>query len=190
MAFFDNLGAKLSKTGQKTMQKANDLADITKLNLRTGELNKTIQELYAKLGDQYYTLHREAPEADLAAVCGEIDAVNQELEQIRTDLQLLKQIKVCPGCGNENPSDARFCCKCSAALPELAPRVEPQPEGQFCTQCGAPVLENAQFCTKCGARLNLPKEETPVLPEAPTDELPADLPDECFAPQSEDSENN
>ena len=61
MAFFDDLGAKLSKTGQKTMQKANDLADITKLNMRTGELNKAIQELYAKVGEQYYALHREQP---------------------------------------------------------------------------------------------------------------------------------
>lgn len=180
MAFFDNLGAKLSKTGQITVQKANDLADITKLNLRTGELNKNIQGLYTKLGEQYYALHSESPEEALAGICGEIDAANRELEQIRTDLQLLRQIKVCPSCGNENPTDARFCCKCSAALPELTPRQAPAAEGRFCTQCGAPLLENAQFCTKCGARLNL-TEESPQLPE-----LPADLPDECFAPQTQE----
>ena len=119
----------------------------------------------------------------MAEVCGEIGKANQELEQIRTDLQLLKQIKVCPSCGSENSSDARFCSQCSAALPELTPRQEPQLEGQVCTQCGAPVLENAQFCTKCGARLNLPKEEPQPAG------LPADPPDECFAPQPEDNDN-
>ena len=98
MAFFDDLGAKLSKTGQKTMQKANDLADITKLNMRTGDLNKAIQELYAKVGEQYYALHREQPEEALASLCGEIDAANQELEQIRADVQRIRQIKVCPSC--------------------------------------------------------------------------------------------
>ncbi|MCI8538871.1 MAG: zinc ribbon domain-containing protein [Oscillospiraceae bacterium] len=183
MAFFDSLGAKLSKTGQKTMQKANDLADITKLNLRTGELNKAVQELYARLGEQYYALHSESPEAALAEICGEIGKANQELEQIRTGLQILKQIKVCPSCGSENSSDARFCSQCSAALPELTPRQEPQLEGQACTQCGAPVLENAQFCTKCGARLSLPKAEPQPAG------LPADPPDECFAPQPEDNDN-
>ena len=44
MAFFDELGAKLTKTGQMTVQKANDLAEVTRLNMRTGELNKAIQE--------------------------------------------------------------------------------------------------------------------------------------------------
>lgn len=92
MAFFDDLGAKLSKTGQKTMQKANDLADITKLNMRTGELNNAIQELYAKVGEQYYALHREQPEEALASLCGEIDAANQELEQIRADVQRIPTV--------------------------------------------------------------------------------------------------
>lgn len=70
MAFFDELGAKLTKTGQMTVQKANDLAEVTKLNMRTGELNKAIQEHYAKLGERYYALHAAGPEEDLAAICG------------------------------------------------------------------------------------------------------------------------
>ena len=155
-AFFDDLSAKLTKTGQKTMQKANDLADITKLNMRTGELNKAIQELYAKVGEQYYALHREQPEEALASLCGEIDAANQELEQIRADVQRIRQIKVCPSCGYENPSDASFCCKCSAALPELPRREEAG--GPVCPSCGAPVMEGAAFCTKCGTRLAPPQE--------------------------------
>ena len=110
MAFLDDLGAKLSKTGQKTMQKANELADITKLNMRTGELNKAVQELYAKVGEQYYALHRSQPEEALAPLCGEIDAAMAEMDQIKADIQRIRQIKVCPSCGYENPSDASFCC--------------------------------------------------------------------------------
>lgn len=155
MAFLDDLGAKLSKTGQKTMQKANELADITKLNMRTGELNKAVQELYAKVGEQYYALHRSRPEEALAPLCGEIDAAMAEMDQIKADIQRIRQIKVCPSCGYENPSDASFCCKCSAALPELPRREEPA--GPVCPSCGAAVMEGAMFCTKCGTRLQPPQ---------------------------------
>ena len=159
MAFFNDLGAKLSKTGQKTMQKANELADITKLNLRTNELNRSIQDLYAKLGEQYYALHGSQPDAELAELCGSIDTAKGEIEQIKLDIQRIKQIRVCPSCGYENPSDASFCCKCSTALPEIPPKEDPKPEGPVCPQCGAQVLEGAQFCTKCGTRLQSPAEE-------------------------------
>lgn len=160
MAFFDELGAKLTKTGQMTVQKANDLAEVTRLNMRTGELNKAIQEHYAKLGERYYALHAAGPEEDLAAICGLIDKANEELESIRLELQRIRQLKVCPACGAENPSDASFCSKCSAALPELPPRPV-EPGTRFCASCGAKIAETAQFCTKCGAKqppLEAPEE--------------------------------
>ena len=158
MAFFDDLGAKLSKTGQKTMQKANELADITKLNLRTNELNRSIQDLYAKVGEQYYALHGSQPEAALAELCAGIDSAKAEIDQIKTEIQRIKQIKVCPSCGYENPSEASFCNKCGVALPELAPAA-PKADGPVCPQYGAQVMAGAQFCTKCGARLQPPADQ-------------------------------
>lgn len=162
MAFFDDLGAKLSKTGQITMQKANGLADITKLNLRTSELNKSIQENYTKLGSQYYALHGSEPEEGLAELCAVIAQANEELEKIRLEIQRIKQIKVCPSCGHENPSNASFCCNCSAALPEFPKKEEAPAAGKVCPKCGAQMPENAQFCTQCGCRL--PDEAAPQEP--------------------------
>lgn len=161
MAFFDDLGAMLSKTGQKTVQKANELADITKLNLRTGELNKSVRELYAQLGEQYYVRFHGEPHEALAETCGAIDKLNEELERIRLEIQRIKQIKVCPSCGHENESDARFCCKCSEPLPEHQQQDASVEAGRTCPQCGAPALENALFCTKCGTRF--PSDEPPQL---------------------------
>ena len=160
MAFFDELGAKLTKTGQMTVQKANDLAEVTRLNMRTGELNKVIQEQYARLGERYFALRGSAPEEELAEICAAITKANEELESIRLDLQRIRQLKVCPACGAENPSDASFCSKCSAALPELPPRPV-EPGTRFCASCGAKIAETAQFCTKCGAKqppLEAPEE--------------------------------
>lgn len=151
MAFFDDLGAKLTSAGQKTMKKANDLTDSAKLNMRANELNRAVQELYTKLGEQYYTLYGGQPAEGLGDLCGEIARNMEEIQQIRTEIQRIKQIKVCPSCGSENPSDANFCSKCSAALPEFS---KPAPTGRTCPSCGSSVGETALFCTRCGTRLD------------------------------------
>ena len=159
MAFFDDLGAKLSKAGQSTMLKANNLADTAKLSMRTNELNKSIQEVYTKLGEQYYALHGSQPEEALAELCGQVDQLNAEIQEIRVELQRIKQIKVCPNCGSENPSDASFCNQCSAALPTLPPKEQPAAGGKTCPNCGAQMQESALFCTKCDTKLPAPPEE-------------------------------
>lgn len=153
------MGAKLTKTGQMAAQKTNDLAETARLNMRTGDLNKVIQEQYAKLGEQYYALHGSAPEEALAEICAAITKANEEIESIRVELQRIKQVKVCPACGAENPSDASFCTKCAAQLPELPPKPA-EPGVRFCVNCGGKVPETAQFCTKCGTKM--PPLEAPA----------------------------
>lgn len=158
MAFFDDLGAKLTSAGQKTMKKANDLTDSAKLTMRTNELNRAVQELYTKLGEQYYALYGEQPAEGLEDLCREIAENQEEIQKIRMEIQRIKQIKVCPSCGSENPGDANFCSKCSAALPEF-PKPAPASDGCVCPNCGNPVGETAQFCTKCGTKLT-PETQT------------------------------
>jgi len=157
MAFsFNDLGSKLTKVTQSAMQKASEATDTAKLNMRTSELNKANQALYAQLGEAYYTAHKDEPEAALSAICAEITKNMGELAQIQQDIQRIRQIKVCPQCGAENPSAAKFCASCSAPLPELAP---PKPAGPVCPSCGAAVKEGAAFCTSCGAKLTPPAED-------------------------------
>ena len=49
----------------------------------------------------------------------------------------------CPGCGAENPNEARFCGNCGAEL--AAPDV-----GVACPNCGEYNHVGAQFCNNCG----------------------------------------
>ena len=159
MAFFDDLCFKLSKAGQSTMQKANNLADTAKLSMRANELNRIMHEHYAELGERYYALHGTEPEEELAELCNRLNEINSELQEVRVEIQRIKQIKVCPNCGNENPSDAHFCNKCSAALPDLPPRLQNAERGRTCPACGAAASGSALFCTACGAKLDIDSEE-------------------------------
>jgi class 3 adenylate cyclase/tetratricopeptide (TPR) repeat protein len=64
----------------------------------------------------------------------------------------------CPGCGNENAVEARFCEQCAAPLPRT------------CDNCGSRVSLTAKFCPECGhplrpvaddSRFASPKSYTP-----------------------------
>jgi ribosomal protein L40E len=53
---------------------------------------------------------------------------------------------VCPGCGKQNPSDARFCLECGSPLvPKAAAKTSD------CLECGAPLKTGARFCIACGS---------------------------------------
>ena len=176
MAFFDDLSAKLTLAGQKTMRKANELGDTAKLNLRNNELNRANQDLYGKLGMAYFGLRGGDPDPELSELCDAINRNLAEMEHIRQEIQRIKQIRVCKVCGAENPSDARFCASCSAPLYDMtAPAA---PVGRVCPVCGNPVGETAMFCTHCGNKLAPAAPAEPVYaPQPPeNDAYPAQEP--------------
>ncbi len=83
---------------------------------------------------------------------------------------------VCNKCGGhyelqegESPDDFEK-CQCGGSLkyvPDLYNPVIDKPdhvnEGNFCTNCGTEIKENAKFCTKCGKGLYKPTNPTPDL---------------------------
>lgn len=151
MDFFDGLGAKLTQTGQKTKQMASTLVDTAKVTTQISDLTKSIQEIYTKLGEQYYQLRGGEPEEAMAELCAQIAGKLDEMEILKADLQRLKNIRVCPQCGHENTPDANFCAKCSVQLPELPKR--PEPQVACCAHCGNVLAPGARFCTKCGGKV-------------------------------------
>ena len=59
MAFFDELGKKISVTGQNVMQKAKGMADITSLKSQINEEQKKIDKYCQSLG--HYSPKPQAP---------------------------------------------------------------------------------------------------------------------------------
>jgi hypothetical protein len=56
----------------------------------------------------------------------------------------------CPGCGKQNPADARFCLECGSPL---VPKTAAQPS--VCRSCGNPLNKGARFCGACGSAAQL-----------------------------------
>ena len=50
MAFFNEISKKLTSTGQEAVQKAKDVAEITKVNSQIAEIEKKIEEIKLEIG--------------------------------------------------------------------------------------------------------------------------------------------
>ena len=64
MAFFDDLGKKLSQAGQSAVQKTKEVADIARLNSAIYDEEKRIDSNYLEIGKLYVALHDAEHEAD------------------------------------------------------------------------------------------------------------------------------
>jgi ribosomal protein L40E len=56
---------------------------------------------------------------------------------------------ICPSCGADQPTGARFCNQCGARLPDAPVEL---PAGT-CARCGAVNPPSSKFCAECGAPL-------------------------------------
>ncbi len=151
MAFFDEIGRKITQTGQKAMQKTKDFADVAKLNANVTSMEKEIQNLYGQIGQLYVSLHGEAPESAFAELVRQLQDTTVQVDALKKQIQELKGVKRCVYCGAENPNHATFCSNCgSAILPQEAANTA---DLVVCPHCGKGVERGMNFCTFCGSAM-------------------------------------
>ena len=109
MAFFDELGKKISVTGQNVMQKAKGMADITSLKSQINEEQKKIDKYCQNLGHMFYELKQNNPEPQLAELVRMVQASYQRIEAIRSEIEAIESIKTCPRCGAVLEPGMAFC---------------------------------------------------------------------------------
>ncbi len=156
MAFLDEIGKKLSQTGQDVMKKTRNFADSTKYSGQIAEEEKNIGNLFFQIGQQYYSQHRENPEASLSDLVGQVNAAYARIEQYQEQIALLNGGRRCPRCGAMVPENGMFCTACGSRLqPQEQPPAESLAEQsapeQVCGSCGARLEAGMAFCTNCGA---------------------------------------
>lgn len=116
MAFFDDLGKKISKASQSVMDKGKELADITKINLAISDEEKKLDEAYKKLGKLFVEKIGDRAEGDFAELVSEAKAAVSKIDELRQQIKDIKGIAICAKCGAEVQADAVFCNACGAKL--------------------------------------------------------------------------
>ena len=150
MAFFEQLGRRITDAGQGVAQQTKNFADVTRLNSTISDKEKHIAHLYEVLGQAYYEGHRDAPAPEYRKTVEEISGLFAEIAQHREEIKQIKGIVKCPGCGADVPLQAAFCNACGT---RMAPQVPAPEDGVPCPACGAVSPKGNRFCTHCGAKL-------------------------------------
>ena len=169
MAFFDDLGRKLTSVSQSAVQKTKDVADIAKINSEISELERTVNNLYGQIGKLYVAKHAADYESDFAGMIASVIESERKIAECRQRIQDIKGVVRCEKCGADIPVGAAFCSYCGAPTPKSTASSNTQ-NLEKCASCGAMIPQGTRFCTACGK---------PMLRDA----VPAALPDAQEAPE-------
>lgn len=159
MSFFDNLGKKASETTAKAVQKAQELAEISRINSLISDEEKKINTTYYQIGKLYVSVHGGDGETDFTGMVSTVLEGEQKINEYRRQIQDIKGVQRCEKCGAEVARGSAFCSSCGAPMPKAE---EPVSDDAIrCENCGTMVKRGMRFCTSCGKPLSLP--EMPVV---------------------------
>lgn len=158
MAFFEQIGKRLTDAGQNVAQQTKDLADVTKLNNAISEREKKISQLFLLIGRSYYEGHKDDPAAEELDKITEIDSLYSEIFANRDKIKQIKGVTKCENCGADVPLNAAFCNACGTKVVRKETVSQNTGNERLCPACHAIVEEGNLFCNHCGAKIEITNE--------------------------------
>jgi hypothetical protein len=128
MAFFENLGKKIGSVAETAADKANEFAEITKLNNSISSEQKQIDGLFIEIGKLIFEREKEDQDSPIAEQCRKILISQNSIAEFQSKIEQIKGSNGQPA-GNAAQADANYCSNCGAVIPE---------NGKFCQSCGTP----------------------------------------------------
>jgi len=111
-------GEFVTKTAETTGEKAKDVVNASKANLKIFDLTTDIDVLYKEVGKLIYAAHcnEESSSEELDARLLAIDEKKAMIEELRAGLDTENKKRVCENCGKENEPGSSYCANCGAKL--------------------------------------------------------------------------
>lgn len=164
MAFFDELGAKISRAGSSAVQKTQEVTEIARLNGQITNEEKKIQNLCQQIGNLYFQKYKDNPDPDFINMVSEIFVARENIQSCRERILQIKDQVICPACGSPVTRGSAFCSECGNRLqmPAAAQPVQTEPV-QHCASCGQVLNPGSRFCPRCGT----PAPQPAVVQSAP-----------------------
>lgn len=105
----------------KAMSKTGEVVELSKLRMELSKQEGRLRALYQQLGKCVYLSKLEEPDENmdndfLDDLCEDIEKNLDKKEELLHQIAALKKMKVCPSCGNSNPTGSRYCNYCGSSL--------------------------------------------------------------------------
>ena len=123
--FFDKLkdGASKAKDAAERLAKevtkrTSNAITSTKLSYSINEANNKAEDIFAKIGKAIYEnrIAEIGEDIDFSSEFETIDAIMQDIENLKAKKAELKNAVMCAECGTLNPIESEYCSKCGAQL--------------------------------------------------------------------------
>ena len=149
MAFFNELGKKLTQVGQETAQQAKIFAETTRINSHISDEEKQINNLFIQIGKSYFEVNKDNSADPYADIMVSIVDAQARIGQYKEQIRKIRGVSNCPNCGAEVANGAVFCNACGNKM-----TVTEAFETVKCPQCNADVMADSKFCDGCGYDLS------------------------------------
>ncbi|MGN1330190.1 MAG: zinc ribbon domain-containing protein [Clostridia bacterium] len=161
MGFLDGLSKKSAEISSSLQESMNKSQRESRCKKTINENKSKIEKIYFEIGKKVYET-REVNEELMTYIntkIEEIDTMSKENEELRKEVLLLNNKKLCPNCGAEVDINTTFCPQCGKEQEKI--EVEPFiPNGKRkCSGCGEIIDDKNVFCPKCGAKKEVADEE-------------------------------
>ena len=153
MAFFDDIGKKISKAGQNTIQKTKDMAGVSKINSLISEENNNINNNYYQIGKLYFSLYSNNCEEPFKNMVASIINSQNKITEYNKQLELIRGFVKCEKCGGNVTINSAFCNFCGNPMPKLNVESVVKNDVVRCSNCGKAVKKGNRFCTSCGTTI-------------------------------------
>ncbi|NLN87113.1 MAG: zinc ribbon domain-containing protein [Syntrophomonadaceae bacterium] len=171
MAFFKDLGKKISEGVQDATDKASELVEVQKLNTAINKEKNTIDDIKQQIGDKIFSMYQSGqtvPDglaADIQAIINQLQVIaglEAKLREVKGEPPLAGQAQPAPAAPVEPApaAPAEPAAPVESAAPaepdaEATPPADTAPAAavKFCPECGAKLTEGTAFCGECGTKL-------------------------------------
>lgn len=138
MAFFDEVSGKILSGSKTAVNKAKEVADITKLKMEIISEESKIKSIYAEIGKLYCDKAEGEIDPEFQPFLEMVAVAKAAISDYKAQIQKIKGTNQCPECGTEVADNAQFCSACGAPVP---PKTEDSVEKE--------PLEHEESCS-CG----------------------------------------
>jgi len=177
MGFLDGLSKKSAEISSSLQESMNKSQRESRCKKTINENKAKIERTYSELGKKIYE-ERSINEELMNYVnvkIEEIDKLLKENDELKREVLMLNNKKICPNCGAEVDINTTFCPQCGKEQEKIEVEAFVPKGKRKCSGCGEIIDDKNVFCPKCGAKKEEVKEEKtePEKVEVEAEVIPA-----------------